>query len=201
MIRSRPNHKHAILESVGCYSFMFLQGQRANWRRQISSYTYQAVLLDKVTVSGFMFAPLPHITRIMQIFKILDNLWKILHTDISNGIPCPFVFLWPYKGLEIQRGNQPLSWYISKLSFGSEDMIFILSRLKHYKEMPNLMYFSPFLISVCLLTLQQPQFFMFAGVNSPSVKISSHNIFWVHQPWYIDGGVATARSLMFITYV
>ena len=31
-------------------------------------------------------------------------------------------------------------------------------------------------------TLQQPQFFMFTGVNSPSVNFSSQNVFEVDQP-------------------
>ena len=55
-----------------------------------------------------MFGPLPHITRTRKLFKLLDNLWKILHTDISNGIPCLF-FLWHFNVLDTQRGNQPLS--------------------------------------------------------------------------------------------
>ena len=57
-----------------------------------------------------MFGPLLHITLIMQLFKIFDNIWKIIHTDISNGTPCLFVFLWPHIGLDTQRGNQQLSW-------------------------------------------------------------------------------------------
>ena len=57
-----------------------------------------------------MFGPLPHITLIIQLFKILDNILNILHTDIINGISYLFVFLWTYIGLETQRGNQPLSW-------------------------------------------------------------------------------------------
>ena len=65
----------------------------------------------KLTFGGFMFGPLPHITLIKQIFKLLDNLWKILHTDISNCIPFLFLFLWPCNGLDTQRGIQPLSWY------------------------------------------------------------------------------------------
>ena len=34
--------------------------------------------------------------------------------------------------------------------------------------MSKVMYFSPFLISLCFLTLQQPPFLMFMGVNSPT---------------------------------
>ena len=53
----------------------------------ISHHTRRAVLLDKRHVSGFMFGPLPQITRFKQLVKLLDNLWKILHTDISNDTP------------------------------------------------------------------------------------------------------------------
>ena len=42
---------------------------------------------------------------------------------------------------------------IHKYSFGYEDVIFILSRLPKPKEMSKVMYFSPFLISLCFLTL------------------------------------------------
>ena len=63
-----------------------------------------------LNVSGLIFGPLPHISLTRLFFKLIDNLWSILHTDIINGIPCLFVFLWPYISLETQRGNQPLSW-------------------------------------------------------------------------------------------
>ena len=58
-----------------------------------------------------MFGPLPHITLIRKHFKVLDNLWNILHTDISDNMPRIFVFIWTSNGLETQRGNQPLYWY------------------------------------------------------------------------------------------
>ena len=64
-----------------------------------------------VNVSRFMFGTLLHITLIRQIFELLDNIWKILHTDISNGITWLFLFLWPCMGFDTQRGNKPLSWY------------------------------------------------------------------------------------------
>ena len=55
-----------------------------------------------------MFGTLLHIILISQLLKLFDNIWKILHTDISNGIPFIFLFFWPYNGLDIQRGNKPL---------------------------------------------------------------------------------------------
>ena len=58
-----------------------------------------------------MFGPLPHMNLKGQLLKLLDNLLNILHTEISNDIPCHFVFLWTSNGLETQIVDQPLSWY------------------------------------------------------------------------------------------
>ena len=58
-----------------------------------------------------MFGPIPHITLMRQILKFLDNLRKIPKTDISNGKPCLFNFIWTYNFIGTQSGNQPLSWY------------------------------------------------------------------------------------------
>ena len=57
-----------------------------------------------------MFGTLPHITLIRHLFKSLDNILKILHTDISHFIPFLFDSIWQSNGLENQRDNQPLSW-------------------------------------------------------------------------------------------
>ena len=56
-----------------------------------------------------MIGPLPHITLIMKLLKFLNNHRNILQTDINNGIPCLFLFLLPSNGLDIHRGNKPLS--------------------------------------------------------------------------------------------
>ena len=66
----------------------------------------------------------------------------------------------------------------TKYYFGYEDLIFILSRLPKLKDISKMIYLSPFLIYLYLLTLWQPKYFMFTGV-----KISSHNVFRVKQPW------------------
>ena len=44
-----------------------------------------------------------------KFIKLPNNLRKVVLTDISNGIPCLFVILWPSFDLETQRGNQPIS--------------------------------------------------------------------------------------------
>ena len=69
----------------------------------------------KVTISRFMFGPLPHIILISKLLKLFNNPGNILQTDIINGMPCLFVFIWPYNGIETKRGNQPLSWYSQKI--------------------------------------------------------------------------------------
>ena len=78
----------------------------------------------KVTVSGFIFGPLPHTTLIRQILKCFDNIWNILQTDISNVIPWLFVLIWPSDVLDNQRLNKPLSW--------SSQIIFWLWRCYFY---------------------------------------------------------------------
>ena len=57
-----------------------------------------------------VFGPFLHITLIRQLLKLLNNLGNILQADISNGMPCLFLFLWPSNGIETHRGNQPLYW-------------------------------------------------------------------------------------------
>ena len=82
-------------------------------------------------------------------FNILDNLWNILHTDISNDIPFLVMFLWPYNGRETQRDNQPLSWS-SKIIFWLWRYYFHLVQTKKFQRdvqgdvlltMPNLLLF------------------------------------------------------------
>ena len=85
---------------------------------------------------------------------------NVLLTDISAGISCLFVFLRPWFGLETHRGNKPLSWSF-QFSVRLWNMIFILYRLSKFDEMSKVKYLSLPLISMCFLTLQQPQFFMF----------------------------------------
>ena len=58
-----------------------------------------------------MFGPPPIISFKRKFLKLPDNIWKVLHIDIYDGISCLFVFLWNCFGLETQRINQPLSWY------------------------------------------------------------------------------------------
>ena len=92
-------------------SFLFLMDRRESWGHQLSPYTFQSVLIYKITISGPIFGPPPLITFIRYFLKLPDNLWRVLLTDIYYGIPCLFSFLWPWLVLETQRGNQTLYWF------------------------------------------------------------------------------------------
>ena len=109
-----------------------------------------------------MFGPLPFITFIRWHLKLPDNLWKVRHTDISNGIPFVFVFIWTYFGLiRDMRSREVTKPFpdITKLSFGFEYVIIFLSRLPNFNKMSKVIYLTLTLISICLITLWRPQFF------------------------------------------
>ena len=57
-----------------------------------------------------MFGYPPIITFIRKCFKLPDDIWKLLHTEISNRTPCIFVVIWSCIGLVTQSSNQSLSW-------------------------------------------------------------------------------------------
>ena len=131
----------------------------------------------KVTSSGFLFGPLPHITLIRQLLRFLNNLLDILHTDISNGIPCLFVILRPSNNLETQRGHQPLSWYSPMIFWFWIFYFYPLQSTKIQRDVQGDVILTVLDIPV-FLTLRLPYFFMFTGVN-----FSSQNVFQVEQPW------------------
>ena len=63
-----------------------------------------------VSGSWLMFGYLLHIRYPENFLKLFDNIRKVLNDDISDGIPCLFVSLRPYFGLQSQSGYEPLSW-------------------------------------------------------------------------------------------
>ena len=142
----------------------------------------------KVTISRFIFGPILIINFIRWFFKLPNNIWKVLLIDISDGITCLFYISLVLFGLETQRVNQTLS-ISSQINFDSEYVILILSILSNFDDMSKVAYLSLTLISLCFLTLRQPQFFMFTAENSPSVNFYSpvnfsyQNVFRVEQPW------------------
>ena len=90
LIFSRLNHNCASSESVACQSSPFY---RFNMKIEGISFHNTLIKLSfwiKLTVSGFMFGPLPYITIIRQNFLLVDNILWILHTGITNVIPCIF---------------------------------------------------------------------------------------------------------------
>ena len=90
---------------------------------------------------------------IRLFFKLHHNLRNFLLVDISNGMPC-LLYL---SGLTLDLRPRDLTNPFPdppKLSFYSEDVIFILSRLSNFNEMSKVTYLSLLLISLCFLTLR-----------------------------------------------
>ena len=83
----------------------------------------------KVAVSRLVFGPLLLIRWFLNSLKLLDNLRKVLLTDISDGIPCLFVFLRNLALVLKPREVANPFPDISNFTFDSEDVVFILSRL------------------------------------------------------------------------
>ena len=135
-----------------------------------------------------MFGPPPLITFINQFLKIPDNIWKVLHTDISNGITCFLVFIWPCFGLESHRDNQTLSWSYCIIFwiwwYGSHSVQtdklqqdlqgdVLITTLDLY-VFPNITTPINFHVHSCELTKCE--------LSSP-VKFYSQNVFRADQPW------------------
>ena len=86
-----------------------------------------------------MFGPPPLITFIRRFIKLTDNLLKVLHTDIYDG-KLAFLYLFGLALVLIPR--QVINPFPDppKLSFGSEDIIFIFLKLKNLNKMSKVMY-------------------------------------------------------------
>ena len=128
-----------------------------------------------------MFGPLLIIPFIRYFLKLPNNPLKFLLTGINYGIPCIFAFFCLTLALRPREVINPFP-DLPKLSFDSEDFIFILYRLSNFNKMSRVIYLSLPFIYMCFLTLQQPQSFIFTSVNSPTVKFPSHNVFRVEKP-------------------
>ena len=150
----------------------------------ISTYTLRYTQLDD---SSLKWA---HVWRSFshklpwQFFKLFDFVGKVLHADISDGIPFLFVFFWPCFGLESQSGYQPLSWspqfsfWLWRCGFHIVQTVKLLWDIQgEYLSLP--------LISLCFITLWRPQFFMFTDWNKYFLPVNfpSQNVLWVEQPW------------------
>ena len=78
--------------------------ERADCAHQVSSYTLQVALLDESSWKLAHVRDPFNIRYLANFLKLIDNLRKVLLTDIYDGTPFLFVFLRPYFGLEIQSG-------------------------------------------------------------------------------------------------
>ena len=78
-------------------------------RHEISSPKFYELLI-KIELKRATALDLKKFYNHVKMFLNAVTRLKVdLLTDISDGIPCLFVFLWTFFGLETQRGNQPLS--------------------------------------------------------------------------------------------
>ena len=154
----------------------------------------------KVTVTGFMFVPLPQINFIRQLLKLFDNIWKILHTYIINFIPFPLISLWPYNGLATRRGNQPLSWS-TQIIFRIWRCDFIFVHTTKFQQDVQGDVNLTILDLPVLPNISKNTLFHVHRCASPSVNFSSHDVFQVEQPWKIDYGITTAKIFMLMTSV
>ena len=143
----------------------------------------------------------------MKFLQLPYNFLKVLHTDIYYGIPWIFAPLWPWFGLENQRCNQPLSWY-SQIIFWlwrCDSHLFKTDKLQRFVQggvlfttlylyvFPNIATTTIFHVHSCELTRCKIFF---------PCELSSQNIFGLDKPLWIDSGITTARSFMFIiTYI
>ena len=143
-----------------CYYRFNVQIQGISSLRTLS----KLYLEIKVTVGGFMFGPLLHITLIRKPLKIRYLIMTVVME--YRSFLCELTML-----LRLRQVINPFP-DLPKQSFGSEDVIFMLSR-----QISKVMYFSPFLVSMCVLKLQQTQVSMFKGLKSPCLNSLSQNFF------------------------
>ena len=166
-----------------------------------SSYTLQCTLLDDSSCKlAHVWGSFSHKVP-WQFFKLFDNVGKVLHADIFDGIPCLFEFFDLTLVLRARAVTNPFP-DLPNFPFESEDVVSILFRLSNFAETFKVTILSLPLISLCFLTVRRPQIFMFTDWNKSflPVKFSSQNVLWVEQPWKIDGGVTTTRNFMLISW-
>ena len=80
-----------------------------------------------------MFRDPFHIRYLENVFKLFDFVGKILHTDISYGITCLFVFFDLDLVLRARAVTNPFP-DLSNSTFDSEDVVSILLRLSDFSE-------------------------------------------------------------------
>ena len=163
---------------------MYNHRARADCPHHISTYTLRYTQLDDSSLKwAHVWGSFSHKVP-WQIFKLFDNIGKVLHADISDGTPCLFVFFWPCFGLESQSNYQPLSW--------SSQFPFWLWRCGfHLVQTVKLLWdIQGDTLVTTLDLLVFPNFSTTTIFHVHRLKktclpmnFSSQNVFWVEQPW------------------
>ena len=157
---------------------------RADRVHQISAYTLRYTSLDNSSWKlAHIWGSFSHKVP-WQFFKIFDNVGKVLHADISDGIPCLFVFFLLTLVLRARAVTNPFP-DLPNFLFDSKDLVSILFRLSNFAETFKVTILSLPLISLFFITLRRPQFLVFTDWNKYflPVNFSSQNVFRVEQPW------------------
>ena len=100
-----------------------------------------------------MFGDPFHIRYLDNFFKIFDNIGKVLHAEISDGMPYLFVFF----GFSlVLRAIAVTNLFpdLPNFPFDSEDVVSILFRSSNFPDIFKVTHLSLPLISLCFLTLQ-----------------------------------------------
>ena len=107
-----------------------------------------------------MFGDPFHIRYLDKFFKRFDNVGKVLHANISDGIPYLFVF---FDLTLVLRSRAVINPFpdLPNFPFDSEDVVSIFFRLSKFAETFKVTILSLPLIYLCFLNLRCPQFFIF----------------------------------------
>ena len=98
-----------------------------------------------------MFRDPFHISYLDNFFKLFDNVGKVLHDDIYDGIPCLFVFFDLTLVLRVRAVTNPFP-DLTNSPFDSEDVVSILFIMSNFSEIFKVTHLSLPLISLCFLT-------------------------------------------------
>ena len=79
-----------------------------------------------------MFGCLFQIRHLNKIFKLLDFVGKVLHTDISYGIPCLFIFCRPCFGLQSQ--SEVEKYIKARYAIGNVSMKDLSKKIKEFEK-------------------------------------------------------------------
>ena len=81
-----------------------------------------------------MFGDPFQIRYLDNFFKLFDFVGKVLHTDIYDGIPCLFIYIFDLVLVLIARAVTTPFPDLYNSTFDSEDVVSILFRLSKFSE-------------------------------------------------------------------